>query len=305
MKIGIFGKNARQGASLASLVDEVVGYEEQGFRSYWMQQASTFHALTMMGVIGHSTSKIELGIATIPTYPRHPGALVHQAWTVNVLAGGRVVLGIGPTAELEYETLGSNYDESVRHIRDYLSTVDESKKSEDAELEDDHNADAGIELDFPEPQPYKVVVSALTPGMRRAAGHVADGVVTWMVSEKTIRNHTVPETMKAAEDAGRGAPRIAVGLPVCVHDDKEQAVARANEVYGIYGELPTYRRQLDAQGIGKPGDIAVVGDESEVEAQLQTFIDAGATEIVASIYPAGDDSRGSFTRSTECLRNLL
>ena len=48
MKIGIFGKNARQGASLASLVDEVVGYEEQGFTSYWMQQASTFHALTMM-----------------------------------------------------------------------------------------------------------------------------------------------------------------------------------------------------------------------------------------------------------------
>ena len=87
MKIGIFGKNARQGASLVSLVDEVVGYEEQGFGSYWMQQASTFHALTMMGLIGHCTSKIELGIATIPTYPRHPGALLHQAWTVNVLAG--------------------------------------------------------------------------------------------------------------------------------------------------------------------------------------------------------------------------
>ena len=108
MKIGILAKNARQGASLVSLVDEVVGYEEQGFTSYWMQQASTFDALTMMGLIGHSTSKIELGIATIPTYPRHPGAMLHQAWTVNVLAGGRLVLGVGPTAELEYETLSSS-----------------------------------------------------------------------------------------------------------------------------------------------------------------------------------------------------
>ena len=305
MKIGILGKNARQGASLASLVDEVAGYEEQGFRSYWMQQASTFHALTMMGLIGYSTSKIELGIATIPTYPRHPGALVHQAWTVNVLAGGRLVLGIGPTAEPEYETLGLSYDESVRHIRDYLGIVEESRKSDDAELEDDDTANAGVELDYPEPQPYTVVVSALTPEMRKAAGHVADGVVTWMVSQQTIRNHTVPETMSAAEDAGRDAPRIAVGLPVCVHDDKEQAVARANEAYGIYGELPTYRRQLDAQGIRSPGDIAVVGDESEVEALLETFFDAGATEIVASIFPAGDDRRGSIARSTECLRNLL
>ena len=304
MKIGILGKNARQGASLASLVDEVVGYEEQGFASYWMQQASTFHALTLMGLIGHSTSKIELGIATIPTYPRHPGAMLHQAWTVNVLAGGRLVLGIGPTAEPEYETLGSNYDESVRHIRDYLGIV-ESGKPDDAELEDDDKADAGIELDFPEPEPYKVVVSALTPEMRKAAGCLADGAVTWMVSQETIRNHTVPEITKAAEDAGRAAPRIAVGLPVCVHDDKERAVARANEVYDIYGQLPTYRRQLDMQGVENPGDLAVVGNESEVEAQLATFFDAGATEIVASVYPAGDDRRGSFARSTECLRNLI
>ena len=305
MKIGIFGKNARQGASLGSLVDEVLGYEEQGFGSYWMQQASTFHALTMMGLIGHCTSKIELGIATIPTYPRHPGALLHQAWTVNVLAGGRLVLGIGPTAEPEYETLGSSYDESVRHIRDYVSIAEELGESDDAELEDHDKANAGTELDFPEPRPYKVLVSALTPEMRKAAGHVADGVVTWMVSQKTIRNHTVPEITKAAEDADRDAPRIAVGLPVCVHDDKEQAVARANEVYSIYGQLPTYRRQLDAQGVERPGDIAVVGNENEVEAQLETFFDAGATEIVASIFPAGDDSRGSFARSTECLRSLL
>ena len=305
MKIGILGKNARQGASLASLVDEVVGYEAQGFTSYWMQQASTFDALTMMGLIGYNTSKIELGIATIPTYPRHPGAMLHQASTVNVLAGGRLVLGIGPTAEPEYETLGSNYDESVRHIRDYLSIVEQSGKPDDAELEDDDKANAENESDYPEPQPHKVVVSALTPEMRRAAGHVANGVVTWMVSQKTIRNHTAPEVTKAAEDAGRDAPRIAVGLPVCVHDDKEQAVARANEVYDIYGELPTYRRQLDAQGVSDPGDIAVVGNESEVEAQLETFFDAGATEIVASIYPAGDDSRGSFARSIDCLRNLL
>lgn len=295
MKLGILGRNARHGASLASLVDEVVGYEEQGFASYWMQQASTFDALTMMGVIGHATSRIELGIATIPTYPRRPGALLHQAGTVNVLAGGRLVLGIGPTAEPEYEALASSYDESVRHIRDFLGGAEDSGESDDA----------GHDLDYPEPRPHKVVVSALTPEMRRAAGHAADGAVTWMVSRKTIRDHTAPEVSKAAENAGRDAPRIAVGLPVCVHDDREQAVARANEVYRMYGELPTYRRQLDAQGIANPGDVAVAGDEGEVEAQLRAFFDAGATEIVASLFPAGDDRRGSIARTTECLRDLL
>lgn len=294
MRIGIFGRNSRQGAPLAGLVDEVARYEEQGFASYWMQQASTFHVLTMMGLIGHRTSRIELGIATIPTYPRHPGTLLHQAWTVNVLAGGRLVLGVGPTAEEAYETLGSSYEESVRHIRDYIGIADE-----------DDSAGAESELDFPEPQPYKVVVSALTPAMREAAGRVAHGAVTWMVGRSTIRNDTVPQIRKAAEDAGRDAPRIVVGLPVCVHDDKEQAVARANEVYGIYGEIPSYRRQLDMQGIKSPGDVAVVGNEGNVKAQLEAFFDAGATEVVASIFTAGDDGRESFARSTQCLHSLL
>lgn len=158
IKIGIFGKNIRNGASLASLVDEVVGYEEQGFSSYWMQQASTFDVLKMMGLIGHLTSKIELGIATIPTYPRYPGTLVHQARTVNVLAGGRLVIGIGPTAEPEYETLSSSYEESVRHVRDYKNIVEEVGESDDTVLEDDDKANVSIELDFPEPQPHKVIV---------------------------------------------------------------------------------------------------------------------------------------------------
>ena len=291
MKIGILGSNSRRGATLASLVDEVVTYEKQGFRSYWAQQASTFDVLTMLAVIGHSTARIELGIATVPTYPRRPWAMMHQAGTVNAVADGRLVLGVGPTAEIAYESLGSNYDEAVRHIRDYVG--------------DEEPAHGGETADFPEPPRPKVLVSALTPAMRKAAGLVADGAVTWMVSEQTIRNYTAPEVTKAAADAGRDAPRIAVGLPVCVHDDKEQAVARANEVYRIYGEAPTYRRQLDAQGIESPGDIALTGNEGQVKAHLEAFFDAGATEIVVSLFAAGGDSRESFARTTACLRGLL
>ena len=41
-----------------------------------------------------------------------------------------------------------------------------------------------------------------------------------------------------------------------------------------------------------------------MRAQLQGYFDAGATEVIASIYPAGDDSRGSFARSTALLETL-
>ena len=94
------------------------------------------------------------------------------------------------------------------------------------------------------------------------------------------------------------------GLPVCVHDDKAQATARAVQIFQGYGQLPNYRRQLDAEGLDQAGEIAVVGDEEDVAGQLQAYFDAGATEVIASIYPAGDDSRGSFARTTALLQKL-
>ena len=128
--------------------------------------------------------------------------------------------------------------------------------------------------------------------------------MTWMVGKNTIRSSTAPRIAKAAADAGRPSPRVVVGLPVCVHDDNAQATARAVQIFQGYGQLPNYRRQLDAEGFDQAGEIAVVGDEAEVTAELQAYFDAGATEVIASIYPAGDDSRGSFARTTALLQNL-
>jgi len=149
------------------------------------------------------------------------------------------------------------------------------------------------------------VVSALAPLMLKAAGEVADGTVTWMVGRNTIANHTAPKIKEAAAAAGRPDPRIVVGLPVCVHDDREQATARAVQIFGGYGNLPNYRRQLDAEGLDKAGEIAVVGNEDQVTEALGAYFDAGATEVIASVYPAGEDSRGSFARTHALLTRLV
>ena len=138
----------------------------------------------------------------------------------------------------------------------------------------------------------------------KAAGEVADGTVTWMVGRNTIASNTAPRIKRAAADAGRPEPRVVVALPVCVHDKTEEATARAVQIFQGYSQLPNYRRQLDAEGLDQAGEIAVVGSESEVEEQLHGYFDAGATEVIASVYPSGDDSRGSFQRTFELLKGL-
>lgn len=303
MRIGIYGGNVRRGRPLTSLVDEIVQMEEQGFASYWTPQVGTFDALTMLALAGQATSQIELGTAVVPSYPRHPSALAQQAATVNALCGGRLVLGVGPSHRPGIEALGLAYDRPARHMREYVTIL----KALGAEGRVDFEGEVyRVKTGFacPEASPLTVVVSALAPLMLKAAGEVADGTVTWMVGPRTIADSTAPRITQAAQAAGRDAPRVVVGLPVCVHDDKAQATARAVQIFQGYGMLPNYRRQLDAEGIDQAGEIAVVGNEDDVTAQLQAFFDAGATEVIASIYPAGDDSRGSFARTTELLQAL-
>ena len=303
MRIGIYGGNVRRGRPLTSLVDEVVQMEEQGFASYWSPQVGTFDALTMLALAGQATSQIELGTAVVPSYPRHPSALAQQAATVNALCGGRLVLGVGPSHRPGIEALGLAYDRPARHMREYVTILKELGAEGRVDFEGEmYRVKTGFAC--PEASPLTVVVSALAPLMLKAAGEVADGTVTWMVGPRTIADSTAPRITKAAAAAGREAPRVVVGLPVCVHDDKAQATARAVQIFQGYGMLPNYRRQLDAEGIDQAGEIAVVGNEDDVTAQLQAFFDAGATEVIASIYPAGDDSRGSFTRTTELLKAL-
>lgn len=304
MKIGIYGGNVRRGAPLTSLVDEIVRFEEAGFSSYWTPQVPTFDALTVLALAGQRTSRIELGTAVVPTYPRHPSALAQQAATANALAGGRLVLGVGPSHAPGIEALGLAYDRPALHMREYVTILRALASEGRVDFEGEmYRMKTGFAC--PDASPFPIVISALAPLMLKAAGEVADGTVTWMVGRETIAGSTAPRIRVAAAAAGRPDPRVVVGLPVCVHDDRAQAIARAVGIFKGYGMLPNYRRQLDAEGLGEAGEIAVVGSEQEVTDQLQAFFDAGATEVIASVYPAGDDSRGSFARTHALLESLL
>ncbi|MBD3649045.1 MAG: TIGR03564 family F420-dependent LLM class oxidoreductase, partial [Pseudomonadales bacterium] len=242
--------------------------------------------------------------AVVPSYPRHPTALAQQAATVNALTGGRLVLGVGPSHKPGIEDrLGLKYDRPALHMREYVSIIKPLAEVGEVNFQGEMY-EVHTNFKIPDARPFPVVISALAPRMLKSAGEVADGTVTWMVGRKTIAENTSPRIREAAQKAGRGDPRIIVGLPVCVHDDAEEARQRAIQIFKGYGLLPNYRRQLEAEGFGEAGEIAVVGNETAVKAQLEAFFDAGATEVIASVFPAGQDGAASFRRTQDFLATL-
>ena len=57
--------------------------------------------------------------------------------------------------------------------------------------------------------------------MLKLAGERAAGTTLWLADERTIGAHVVPTITKAAAAAGRPAPRILAGVPVCLCRDDE------------------------------------------------------------------------------------
>ena len=218
MRIGLFpGSVPGQLKSLAEVIDQVVKAENDGFDGYWTPHLSGrgFDALTVLALVGGRTSRIELGTAVVPTYPRHPTAIAQQAMTVQVASSGRLALGIGPSHRPAVEdSWGLSYDRAALHTREYVSVLSQLVADGAASYSGEmYRVEARAEMTGV--SPFPVLISALAPAMLRVAGEITDGTITWMCGINTIGNHVVPRINQAAERAGRPAPRVCVGAAGC------------------------------------------------------------------------------------------
>ena len=307
MRIGLIPGSRRDTVELNSTIQQVIKAEADGFESIWFPQISSFgyDALTLISLAGAQTSRIELGTAVIPTFPIHPLVLAKQALTAQVACAGRLALGIGfshrPSIE---DTMGLSYHSPAGHMREYLTVVRSLIDQGRVDFEG-RSFNVRAELTVPESTPCPIIIAALAPRMLRLAGEMADGTVTWMAGVKTIDSHIAPRIQAAAQAAGRPQPRVVVGLPVAVTDDPSGARQRAAGTYERYGQLTNYRRLLDIEGVEGPSEVAVVGNEAQVEEQLRAFAGAGTTDFISSILPVGEDHEESASRTWQLLRSLV
>ena len=277
-------------APIPEVTDEVRRAAEAGFTTAVSSQIFAYDALTLLAVVGQQVPGIELATGVVPTYPRHPYVLAAQALTVQAATGGRLVLGIGLSHQPVIEGMfGYSFDKPARHMREYLDVLLPLLRGEQVSYKGETvsvSTFGPIEVEAPAPQ---VLLAALAPRMLRLAGGVADGTMTWMTGPTTVASHIVPSITAAAEAAGRPAPRIVVGLPVCVTGDVDAARERAARDFVAYGYMPSYRAMLDREGAEGPADVVVVGDEESVGAQLAAVAEAGATDFVAAPFGSADD----------------
>jgi alkanesulfonate monooxygenase SsuD/methylene tetrahydromethanopterin reductase-like flavin-dependent oxidoreductase (luciferase family) len=154
-----------------------------------------------------------------------------------------------------------------------------------------------------------VLIAALGPVMLRLAGERTDGTILWMADERAIGEHIAPAINAAAEAAGRPAPRIVAGIPVCLcgEDEVEAAVARTNRILSEAEVSPNYQKLLERGDARTVGDILAAGTEAMIEKRLRSFADAGVTDVSVRVVPVGqgrDELVASSTRTRDYLASL-
>jgi F420-dependent oxidoreductase-like protein len=275
------------------MVRDVEWAEAAGMDTVWIPQIpGDFDALLTIALLATRTTRIELGTAVVPLQAQHPIALARQALSAHAIANGRLALGVGPSHHwIVRDMLGLAYDKPAAYTRDYLDVLNAALNGPgQVDIENEtftvHNP-----LDLGPVARLPVLVAALGPVMLRIAGERADGTVLWMADERAIGDHIAPRITKAADNAGRPAPRIIAGIPVCLcaPSEVDAARARANRVLGEAEFSPNYQRLLDHGDAQEVGDICAAGDEDAILARFRSFADAGVTDLSVRLLPIGDD----------------
>lgn len=306
MRIGIgIGEIANERSTIDDLVAQAQRAERDGFASAWFANIFGADAIMMAALCGRATSRLELGTAVVPTYPRHPVAMAQQALTAQAACAGRFALGIGLSHQVVIEMmLGLSYAKSYSHMREYLAVLAPLIRAGNVSHGgSEYRVNANLAV--PGATPCPILVAALAPKMLALAGAVADGTITWMTGPKTLREHIIPRINEAAAAAGRPRPRVVAGLPIAVTTETAVAREAAARIFQIYGGLPSYRAMLDREGAAGPADVAMVGDESAVGEQIARLREVGVTDFLGAPFPVGADGPASVERTRALLVRCL
>ena len=225
---------------LAFLVEAARQAELTGYDSVWAGDSLLARPrgepLTLLAAVAGATTRVGLGTAVLLPLLRHPLSLAHALATLDRIAKGRLIVGIGPGAELpgthaELAALGVPSD---RRVSAMLEAIERCRRLW-------RNQEPGIEL---QPRPFQpdgppIWLGGTGPRMLRLTGTTFDG---WLPLSPTPAAYEIGlrAVRESAEKAGRDPDSVATGvyLTVAVADTAEEAAREADGYIKAYYGAP-------------------------------------------------------------------
>jgi F420-dependent oxidoreductase-like protein len=139
VKLGISVGYAPPGTNPAELVSLVQEAEQLGYDSAWASEAWGTDAVTVLAWLAASTTRIKLGSAIMQIPGRTPANTAMTAATLDLMSGGRFILGLGTSGPQVVEGWhGEPWGKPLAKTREYVEIVRAALRREVVEHDGEH-----------------------------------------------------------------------------------------------------------------------------------------------------------------------
>lgn len=315
------------GRSIETTLQRVATAERLGYESVYITHIAGRDGPTALMAYAARTERVRLGTGVIPIYSRTPVTTAQTFATLDEYSGGRAVIGLGVSHRVVVEGwYGQTIDKPLREMREYVGIVRAALRGEDPP--DGERYSSSFRFGGFEPRPdIPIYVAALSPGMLRLAGEIADGVMLWLCTPDYIRDVVVPTVSEGRERAGKSLDGfdVVAAVPSAVTSEPDEARNRLRTELIPYFSLPFYRAMIERSGYeadiesfdaamgrgdvpGAAGSISdrfidslsAIGAADEAVASVRRYHESGATSPCV-----GGVSKTDFDSTLETLAGCL
>ena len=298
--------------------------EQRGFDAVWQAESRLVREATVpMAAMAATTERIRLGSGVVDCWSRNPARLAATFSTLDDLAPGRVILGIGAWWDPLAAKVGITRTKPLTAMREIVTSVRGLLANETVTFHGEHVHLDGVELDYVyqerRPKDVPIYIGATGLKMMELTGEIADGVVLNYLVSPRYNAQAMEALARGAATAGRSVDDLdRPQLIVCsLDEDRQRALDAARlmitqylgqqphimKASGVPDSLldeisqvltwPATHEQVEAASRLVPDEIvqmlAAAGTPDECRAQVRRYVDEGCTCPI--LYPLGDDAR--------------
>jgi 5,10-methylenetetrahydromethanopterin reductase len=304
---------------------ELVRYAEaKGFDAVWQAESRLVREATVpMAAFAAVTERIKVGSGVVNTWTRNPALLASTFSTLDDLAPGRILLGIGAWWDPLARKVGIERRHPLQAMREVVGVVRDLLADRRVTFFGEHVHLDGVELDYVHqerrPKAVPIYIGATGEKMLELAGEIADGVLLNYLVSPTYDAQAMEHLALGAKRAGRSVEDLdRPQLVVCsMESDRDRALDAARGLVtqylgqqphimaasGVPEDLlaeigrvltwPATKEEIDRAAALVPDEvvqqITASGTPEECVAKVEEYVAAGCTCPV--LYPLGDDVR--------------
>jgi F420-dependent oxidoreductase-like protein len=221
--------------------------DDLGFDSVWVPEAYGTDAVSMLGALAARTERIRLGTGIANVFSRTPALLAQTAATLDMISGGRFILGLGTSGHQVVSSWhGMPFDRPLLRMRETVAIVRQVLRRERLIFKGEvFQLEMGLKLlARPVRDTVPIFLATLSPGGLRLTGELADGWMPTLFSPDHMALFRA-DLEAGASSAGRtlDAISIAPSVPVQVDADRQRARDAVRPWVALYvGGMGSRRR---------------------------------------------------------------